>query len=46
MLWLATATHNFKYVKIGHICSIWDNIRKSWCLSTYFSPYISDLITR
>ena len=39
-LWVATATHNFKCVKITRIFLIWDviDIGKSWCLAARFFP--------
>ena len=44
-LCLATATHNFKWLKITHICLIWHKIFfKSWCLNSNLFPNNSFLI--
>ena len=44
-LWLATASHNFKWVKISHIrFNLRPNICYSWCLGTHFIHNNCDLI--
>ena len=40
-LCLATATHSFKWVKIAHICLIWD---ETAFVKIHFIPNISDFI--
>ena len=42
-LCLATAIHNFKWLKITHICLICEHTYKSWFLNTHFVP--NNLIT-
>ena len=41
-LCLATATHNFKWVKITHVFNLIANICKIWRLNTHFIPKICD----
>ena len=42
-LCLANATHDFKWGEITHICLIWDQKLKSWCLNTHFVHNISGI---
>ena len=42
MLWLATAIQDLKWLKITHICLIWDQTFP--CLNNHFIPNKNELI--
>ena len=41
---LATATHNFKWVKINHICLIWDQTLANLDVNTHFIVLLTGYI--
>ena len=44
-LCVATATHNFKSVKMLYLFTLGPNFCKSFCLNSHFVPDNSDLIS-